>query len=126
MNNRLLRLVCLACGVLGSTAALEARASLMTVNVPFEFQAGGKVMPPGRYTFEAPEMAGVMFIHGQGATVTVLTNPMALGGTPSAAKLIFERRGGDSILTGIESLGYDVQLLSHSAKRTTTAAIPLP
>ena len=72
------------CSVFVALALVPVRAqsnSLVRVQVPFAFTAGGKTLPAGTYTIEQTSESGLMMVHavagGQAAavmTVPVVTN----------------------------------------------------
>jgi hypothetical protein len=107
-------------GALGLTA--QAQSPIARVNVPFEFAAGGAMMPPGEYSVGVPD-PGVVVLRGPaGNSVALLTTfSMAAVGT-SAAKLIFERRDGMLYLSAIESPGESAQVVSRF-KHITKGAV---
>jgi hypothetical protein len=113
MNTRFLHIAFLA-GALGVFAlAASAQSPIAKASVPFEFAAGGAMMPPGEYTFEAPDFAGVIFLHGSsGNSVALLTVPSGLVTPSGTAKLYFERRDGMAFLAGVDWPTQSVRLAS--------------
>jgi hypothetical protein len=115
MNTRFLKTLSVrAALVLGGLSALslaaDAQSPTARATVPFEFAAGGAMMPAGEYTIEMPDLSGVIFLHG----------------TTSTAKLIFERRDGMVYLSSVELPGETAQLMSvfkHVTKGAVAAAI---
>jgi hypothetical protein len=130
MNTRFLfthfRRAVLLLGSLGALGlAAHAQSPIARVSVPFEFAAGGAMMPPGEYTVDVPD-PGVVVLRGPaGNSVALLTtfSPAAAGTT---AKLIFERRDGMLYLAALESPGESAQVMSrfkHITKGTVAAAL---
>ena len=62
MNTRFLtthslRAALLLGGLLHARAGANAQSPIAKANVPFEFAAGGAMMPPGEYTVDVPDLA---------------------------------------------------------------------
>ncbi len=112
MNTRFLNIVCLL-GALGAFAlAADAQSRVAKVDVPFEFAAGGAMMPPGEYTVDVP-VSGVIVLHGSASnSVTLLTISSELKASTGTSKLLFERRDGMAFLSGVEWPGQGVRLAS--------------
>jgi hypothetical protein len=118
MNTRFLfthfRRAVLFLGSLGALGlAANAQSPIARLSVPFEFAAGGAMMPPGEYSVDVPD-PGVVVLRGPaGNSVALLTtfSPAASGTTE--AKLIFERRDGMLYLAAIESPGESAQVVSR-------------
>ena len=74
MNTRFLNIACLL-GALGVfSLAANAQTPIARASVPFEFAAGGAMMPPGDYTLDIPDFSGVIVLHGPaGNSVALLT-----------------------------------------------------
>jgi hypothetical protein len=132
MNTRFLKTLSVrAALVLGGLSALSLAASAQSptakATVPFEFAAGGAMMPAGEYTIDVPDLSGVIFLHGApGNSVALLTTfSGAVSATPSA-RLIFERRDGMVYLSSVEWPGEIAQVMSvfkHVTKGAVAAAI---
>jgi hypothetical protein len=132
MNTRFLKTLSVrAALVLGGFSALSLAANAQSptarANVPFEFAAGGALMPAGEYTIEMPDLSGVIFLHGApGNSVALLTTFSGALSTTSTAELIFERRDGVVYLSSVELPGETAQLMSvfkHVTKGAVAAAI---
>lgn len=100
--------------LLGFFAALVLAASAnaqtsraLEVQVPFDFVAGQKHLPAGRYTVRRvrvdSESALVVKGEGRGAAAVVLTNRG--GGSPSAASLTFRQHGERYFLAEVSMPG---------------------
>jgi hypothetical protein len=103
MNTRFLNTAFLL-GALGAlTLAADAQSAVAKASVPFEFAAGGAMMPPGEYTVDAPDYSGVILLRGSaGNSVALLTISSGSAAPSSNAKLLFERRDGMAFLSGVE------------------------
>jgi len=96
----------LSAAMLWLTAALQGQMpprSLLRVEVPFEFVAGGVNLPAGEYDvlhIMNPNTILLRNRNGQGqAVVRVLVSPIALG--ESSSKLIFNRYGEKYFLSQV-------------------------
>jgi hypothetical protein len=130
MNTRFLKTLSLRGALLlGSLSALtlgaSAQSSIAKANVPFEFAAGGAMMPAGEYTVDVTDLSGVIFVHGSaGNSVALLTTfSGGISGTTSA-KLIFERRDGMVYLSAVEWPGETAQVMS-AFKHVTKGAVAI-
>jgi len=125
MNTRFLNIACLL-GALGVFALAADAQSVAQATVPFEFAAGGAMLPAGDYAVEVP-VSGVIVIHGSaGNSVTLLTIGSGLATSSSTAHLLFERRGGMAYLAGVEWPNQSVRLASpfmHVVKGPSTASL---
>jgi len=126
MKARFLNIACLL-GALGVfTLAVNAQSAVANASVPFEFAAGGAMMPPGEYTIDVP-VSGVIVLHGDaGNSVALLTVSSEMPAPSATAKLLFERRGGMAFLAGVEWPNQSVRLASpfmHIAKGAATAVL---
>jgi hypothetical protein len=127
MNIRFLRVVWLLGSLLAFTFAANAQTSVANVHVPFEFAAGGKMLPAGDYSIESPELSGVLLIRGRaGNSVAVLATAGAPGTATSTVKLTFERRGAELYLCVLELPDETVTLVSPmiSPAKATASAVP--
>jgi hypothetical protein len=132
MNARFLKTLSVrAALLLGGLSALslaaDAQSAMAKATVPFEFAAGGSMMPAGEYTIDAPDLSGVLLLHGaSGNSVALLTTLSGAVSTTSNARLIFERRDGMAYLSSVEWPGETVQVMSvfkHVTKGAVAAAI---
>ncbi len=132
MNTRFLKTLSVrAALVLGGLSALSLAANAQSpsakANVPFEFAAGGSMMPAGEYTINVPDLSGVLVLQGpSGNSIALLTTLSGTVSTTSAAKLTFERRDGTAYLSSVEWPGETVQVMSvfkHVTKGAIAAAI---
>jgi len=118
--------------LLGSLGALvlgaKAQSSVVArANVPFEFAAGGAMMPPGEYSLEVPDYSGVILLHSStGNSVALLTTVSGTIAPATSAKLIFERRDGLAYLATVEWPDQSAHVIAaskHVAKGAATAAL---
>jgi hypothetical protein len=112
MNTRFLNIAFLVT-VLGAFGlAANAQSPVAKASVPFEFAAGGAMLPPGEYTVDVPA-SGVIVLHGSaGNSVALLTIGSGLATSSSTSKLLFERRDGMAFLSGVDFPNESVRLAS--------------
>ena len=128
-------LLFLCCG--GLSASAQSTHSLMSAQIPFEFQVNKKVLPAGRYEVKRdPLRPQLLLIQSRerkaGAGVLVATLDRAQELTQS--RLIFKEYGGKRFLAGVWSrelaLKYALPVskterkLRHLAEAITINAIP--
>lgn len=126
MKNRLWRVVCLAGSIGAFTATVNAQDALANVHIPFEFAAGGKMLPAGDYMLES-DMSSVLVIRGtaRSAALLMVTEGPAVAG--SKAELTFERRNGELFLSGVklpERTFYLTPRLLKASQITARASSP--
>ncbi|MGP0071516.1 MAG: hypothetical protein ACLPWF_06240 [Bryobacteraceae bacterium] len=117
--------------LLGSLGALalgaNAQSLVAKANIPFEFAAGGTMMPPGDYSLDVPNFSGVVLLHGSaGNSVALLTTVSGATAPATSAKLIFERRDGMAHLTAVEWPGQSalvIPVFQRVTKGAATAAL---
>jgi hypothetical protein len=110
-------------GLCALTLAACAQSPIARVTVPFQFTAGGSMLPAGEYIVEFPDPTGLIVLRGSaGNSVTVLS--IFSGAVPdtSTAKLIFERRDGMAYLSAVETPGQIAQVIS-AFKRVTKGVV---
>jgi hypothetical protein len=117
---------------LGSLGALalsaNAQSGVAKAMVPFEFAAGGAMLPAGEYSVEIPDLTGVIVLHGlsrSGSAETSVALLTTLTGSiepATSAKLIFERRDGMAYLSEVEWPGQSAHVVSVF-KRATKGAV---
>ncbi len=112
MNARFLHIACLL-GALGVFALMaEAQSPVAKATVPFDFAAGGAMLPAGDYAVDIP-ISGVLVLHGSaGNSVTLLTIGSGIATSSSAAQMLFERRDGVAFLAGVDWPNQSVRLAS--------------
>jgi hypothetical protein len=127
MITRFLNLACLlgALGVFASGA--NAQSGIARATVPFEFAAGGAMMPAGDYTVDVPDFSGVLILHSSAGNSAALFSTFS-GAAPDSttAKLIFERRDGMVYLSAVEWPGVSAHVTSvfkHVAKGAVAAKL---
>jgi hypothetical protein len=111
-------------GSLGAmTLAANAQSPVAKASVPFEFAAGGAMLPAGEYTVDVPDLSGVLVLHGSaGNSVALLSTFSGTVPNTTTAKLIFERRDGMVYLSSVEWPGQTAQVMSVF-KRVTKGAV---
>jgi hypothetical protein len=127
MSTRFLNFACLL-GALGVfSLAANAQSAVAKASVPFEFAAGGAMMPPGDYTVDVPDFSGVLVLRGpSGNSVALLTMTTDPPAASSKCKLLFERRDGMPYLAGVEWPNQGVRLTApfmHITKGGATAVL---
>ncbi len=123
MNTRFLNTALLT-GALGVFAlAANAQSPVARVTVPFDFAAGGAMLPAGDYTVDVPNFSGVIVLRGSaGNSVALMTTFSDSIPHATAAKLIFERRDGMAYLSAVEWPDQNAKLVSVF-KRVTKGAV---
>src|SRR5271165_4006550 len=97
---KLLKIALLFGGLLALALSLSAETSLINVNVPFAFVAGGKTLPAGQYTIGEPSNGGILLIRGNQPNATALV--LAVNAGPSSnnhAGVTFNRRGSSVVMS---------------------------
>jgi len=84
-------------------------------NIPFSFEARGKLMPPGDYTVVIDRQEGMVTLHGPNRTDAVMQVLTTLAATPHSdagdAHLIFDKVGDSYALSEVWEPGSDGLLL---------------
>lgn len=121
------RSVLLLGGLCALTFAAQAQAPIARAKVPFDFATGRTMMPAGEYTIEAPELSGVILLHGDsGSSVLLFTTSSPAPVSTASPKLVFERRDGMAHLAGLEWPGgstHVIPVFQRVTKGVTTAAL---
>jgi hypothetical protein len=115
--------------VLSIVAAAQCGAQsvgVIQVNIPFEFQAGNRILPAGEYRIErlSAEMEGIQLIRqsdGKAATL-VTTLPSESKDESAPPRLIFDRYGNEYFLAQIWTDGTHGRQLNKSAREKETAS----
>jgi len=114
-------------GLLALATSLSAE-SMIRVDVPFTFVAGGTIMPAGAYTIEEPVMHGVLLLRGSQPNSTAMV--LTVNGGPTTATragVTFSRRGSDVVLSTVTIPGGSSYLLispEHKAAAAVNVALP--
>ncbi len=122
MSTRFLNIVCLLGALSVFTVAANAQSPVARVSIPFEFAAGGAMMPPGEYTVDVPDFSGVIVLRGSGGAVALLAVSSETAAPSSTARLIFERRDGMAFLSAVEWPNQSVRVTSPFMRVTKGAA----
>jgi hypothetical protein len=110
-------LVTIGMFVLFATTFAYAADPLIKSSIPFQFNAGGKVLPAGQYEFTADNQAKMVTVRstpaGSSSMVMVVTR-MAAGihTTPADAHIVFDKVGETYTLSEIWVPGMDGFLLN--------------
>jgi hypothetical protein len=109
------------------TMAASAQSAVATAMVPFEFAAGGAVLPQGEYTVDVPDLSGVIVLHRTAGNSVALLTTFSGATTPAtSAKLVFQRRDGMLYLSAVEWPNRSVHVMSpfhRVGKVAVTAAL---
>jgi hypothetical protein len=114
----------IAIGFVATTAAPLASAQRladMRVTIPFEFQAAGKTLPAGDYTFTVHSGSRIDLQSADGRTMFVTSNPT--GRTPGEhGAVLFHRYGNTHFLSQVVSTRqqYGLELPVSKAERAYT------
>jgi hypothetical protein len=112
MNTRFLHIAFLVSALGAFALAANAQSVVAKASVPFEFAAGGAMLPPGEYTVDVP-VSGVIVLHGSaGNSVALLTIGSGVVPVSNTAKLLFERRDGRAFLSGVDWPSQSVRMAS--------------
>ena len=115
-------------GSLGAlTMAANAQSPVAKANVPFEFAAGGAMLPSGEYSIDLSKVSGVLILQGtaKSSVALIATSAEALPPT-SSVKLLFQKRDGMAYLAGVELPGENVRVsapFQHVTKGAATASL---
>jgi hypothetical protein len=123
MNTRFLKTAFLMAALGVFALAANAQSPVARASVPFDFAAGGAMLPAGNYTVDVPDFSGVIILHGpSGNSVALMTTFSDSIPNATAAKLIFERRDGMAYLSAVEWPDQNAKVVSVF-KRITKGAV---
>ena len=77
----------LACLFAGLSVVSAAQTVGLSVDVPFEFNVGEKLLPAGHYLINAPQGHTLRIVGPKGVDAMVLTNPVS-GNRPAGVRVI--------------------------------------
>jgi len=126
MTVRFLKLMLLFSSLLAFAVTVNAQSEVVTVHVPFAFEAGGKLLPAGNYRVDRAEGSNLLVIHGtsgnSAAFLTMATEPAA---PLQNASLVFTREGGTLVLSEVHLPGQQSRILfaSHTPMKGGVAAV---
>jgi len=126
MTARFMKVMWLLGSLLAFTLTVAAQSEVVTVHVPFAFQAGGRLLPAGDYRVDRAEESNLLLIHGgSGNAAAFLTMTVESATKVENASLIFERQGSALVLSAIRLPGQEsrVVLPYHSAMKGGVAAV---
>lgn len=96
----------LAIGMVASAPSAAAQTPVSKANIPFDFQAGLRVMPAGTYEISRASDHMLMLREtGQKATEFLLVHDTYTIHTPTGSSIVFDRRGDKYFLRQIWSAG---------------------
>jgi len=115
-------------GLLALATSMNAQSSMIKVEVPFAFVAGGYAMPAGSYTIEEPTTHGVLLLRGTQPNSTAMVLVVSAG--PSSASHVgvkFSHRGSAVVLSSIDVPGGESYTLVTPEHKTAAAVnVSLP
>jgi hypothetical protein len=108
--------------------SLSAETSLVNVNVPFAFSAGGKMLPAGQYTIGEATSGGFLLIRGNQPNSTALVLAVNAGqSTNDHAGVTFSRHGGAVVMSTVEIPGgSSYSLVAPELKTAAVVSVALP
>jgi hypothetical protein len=122
MKTTILRATCILAGLIGS--AFSGDAEVLTAGIPFDFVAGAKRLPAGKYIFSVEN--GVLLV--QGAAPIVVSVMTAVRGdaavSPASPSAAFEKSATTAVLSRItlpSGSAYLVPALTHVSKHRPLA-----
>ena len=108
---------------------LRAQTATLRATVPFDFNAGNKLMPAGEYTVH--EEGLVIFLHGsdKGSNVILMTNGSVDRAPSLGARLDFKRYGSNYFLRTIwdpfTQSGHQVHQTSREKELAKGGEVPV-
>src|SRR5512135_3252492 len=109
----------------GATAYGQSQAtSKLTIDVPFDFLAGGQVLPAGQYDIIEKSMDNpdvIVLLGPDGSRTFVLTKVIELSSPPEEAKVVFRTNGNQMVLHQVKMLD-----VSHLHDASHEAGVPEP
>ena len=125
MTVRFVKVMILLGGLLVCTLAMNAQSELVSVHVPFAFEAGGKMLPAGDYWVDREETTNLLLIHGSGNASAFLTTAVETALKTNTASLVFARQGEKLVLSAIRLPGQQARVLmpAHTSLKGGVAAV---
>ncbi len=119
MTIRFLKVMWLLGSLMAFTLVVNAQTEVLTVHVPFAFEAGGKLLPAGDYRVNKEEGSNILLMqNGTGSSTMFLTMTADTFASAETASLVFERQGATLVLSSIRLPGRQTRVLpSHFAVR---------
>jgi hypothetical protein len=112
--------------LLAFAVTVNAQSEVVTVHVPFAFEAGAKLLPAGNYRVDRAEGSSLLVIHGDsGNSAAFLTMATESNAPLQNASLVFAREGGTLVLSEIHLPGQQSRILfaSHAPMKGGVAAV---
>jgi hypothetical protein len=127
MTVRFLKVLILLGGLLACTLAANAQSEVVTVHVPFAFQAGDKLLPAGDYSVDRGEVSNILVIHGGSGNSSAFLTMAVESKKTETASLIFARQGATLVLSAIRLPGQQSRVLfaPHAPLKGGVAAVSL-
>ena len=110
-------------GVLASNAHAQTQQRL-TANIPFEFSAGKKTLPAGKYTVTVlnpssdRKILQIRSLKGRSSAVLLTTG--IIGNTTENSKLVFERVGDRYVFAQAQLAGDETTLAAVKPKKKSS------
>jgi hypothetical protein len=125
MTVRFLNVMILLGGLLACTLAMNAQSEVVTVHVPFAFQAGDKLLPAGDYSVDRGEVSNILVIHGGSGNSSAFLTMAVESKKTETASLIFARQGATLVLSAIRLPGQQSRVLfaRHAPLKGGVAAV---
>ena len=127
LNTHTLRGALLLAGLCALSLTANAQSGTVKATVPFEFAAGGAMLPPGEYSVDITDMSGVIVLHGSaGNSVALLTTFSGAVPNTTNARFIFERRDGVVYLSSVEwpnQSAHVISVFKHVTKGAVAATL---
>ena len=110
--------------VLVTALPLHAQSLALRANIPFEFQAGNKVLPAGTYTFEKRGDA-LLISDGKGNGAAVIANAIPNKAYRLASLIVFKGYGDKHFLSEVRWSDYSTArgLIESSDERRLAKAL---
>lgn len=127
MTVRFLKVMILLAGLLACTLGMNAQSEVVTVHVPFAFQAGEKLLPAGDYSVDRGEVSNILVIHGGSGNSSAFLTMAVESKRTETASLIFARQGATLVLSAIRLPGQESRVLfaPHAPLKGGVAAVSL-
>ena len=127
MTVRFLKVMILLGGLLACTLDMNAQSEVVTVHVPFAFQAGDKLLPAGDYSVDRGEVSNILVIHGGSGNSSAFLTMAVESKKTETASLIFARQGATLVLSAIRLPGQQSRVLfaPHAPLKGGVAAVSM-
>lgn len=125
MKSKLFSAAILAGSMMLSMWTAQAQTSVLRVNVPFTFEAGGRTHAPGDYQIQVSKGSNQVFVLRQDLTTDGTFMPPALAapynGSFETARLVFRRHGEQYFLRQAYTASGGLEWLPSKAEKKLTS-----